>query len=102
GREQIGAFRAQQAPALLRAERQATRAQKQGRIAVLKELEQMLRRDVERSAEEVRVLSTAALKVASLREKMTDTKSRADKAAAEAEALRVEIQAPPRVTLHED
>src|SRR5207253_2029473 len=101
-RSEVVALLADQAANKSRLERQANLAHKASRIAVLKELDKMLAQDAERLTQETRLFNTSAMDVLTLRQEMSQSEQMANRVSAEAESLRVEIQAPPRITLWED
>jgi capsular exopolysaccharide synthesis family protein len=77
-------------------------AQQRERIVVLQQLEKMLTVDVNRLTGEARAINKSSLDQTSLREEISQLEGTAAKVATEMEGLKVEINAPPRVTLQEE
>jgi capsular exopolysaccharide synthesis family protein len=84
------------------AQPQDNAAQQQERIVVLQRLKEMLTEDVNRLTGEARAINKSSLDQTSLREEISQLEGTAAKVATEMEGLKVEINAPPRVTLQED
>jgi capsular exopolysaccharide synthesis family protein len=72
------------------------------RVVVLQELEKLMSERIRHISEETKGINESALDLEALRQDISQTESLTKKAAGELEALRVEVEAPSRVTLLED
>jgi succinoglycan biosynthesis transport protein ExoP len=77
-------------------------AQAEGRISLLTELEKSVTKDVEQMSKENGIINKGSLDIESLHEELSQTEDVAKKISTQAEALKVELQAPSRVRLLEE
>jgi capsular exopolysaccharide synthesis family protein len=83
-------------------EAKATVARQRARIKVLKDLETTMTADVSRLTEETQKINKSSLDITAARDAVTRDETVSRKLAEEMEALKVEIEAPARVTKLED
>jgi capsular exopolysaccharide synthesis family protein len=85
-----------------RHEARANLRQLKARLASLRQLEKLLNADVERLAKDTRSLNSRTLNLESLQEDIAEADRVMKKVGREVDALEVERQAPPRITLWEE
>jgi capsular exopolysaccharide synthesis family protein len=81
---------------------QISAAQNDGRVALLKELEASVAKEVERMMEDTNILNKGSLEIESIRDELAQTEDMARKIGTQMEALKVDEHAQSRVRLLED
>src|SRR5262249_54943287 len=101
-RKELAESLSKQMQAKVNLDRNATIEEQVDQYAALQHLEKILRGEVDRLTNDCRSINKSQLEVLSLKEEIQQTETVAKTFAAEEEKLKVESQAPPRVTLYED
>jgi succinoglycan biosynthesis transport protein ExoP len=108
-RETLAAYRESQRPRIgeelreqARNEIKATGAAMNNKVIILKEQEKALAEEIKTLEADTRTINKGSIDLESLREEVSQAEDVAKKAGTQIEALKVELQAPPRVTLLEE
>jgi capsular exopolysaccharide synthesis family protein len=101
-RKELGAGLADQEAARARDEARDEALQKARRAEILRGLEKTLEQEVTRLSDESRNINRSSLDLVAMRDELTKDEAVNKKIADEMEALKVEVQAPPRVSLLEE